>query len=128
MILVDACGLLALHEGASAFSPEACERLEAPASSVFVSAITAFEIGQKHASGKLALPLPSREWFEATLGQHGLEELPVSSLIALDATALPPIHRDPFDRIVVATALARNLTILTCDRIIPLYPGVRTLW
>lgn len=128
MILIDACGLIALQCAPESFSEEARKRLEAPGSQAFVSAITAFEIGQKHASGKLILPLPPHEWFVSVLHHHHLDELAVSSTIALAATALPPIHRDPFDRILIATALAGKLTILTSDRIIPTYPGITTLW
>ncbi len=128
MILIDACGLIALKDGTEAFSSMACQRLEEPGSTVYVSAITAFEIGQKHASGKLILPLPPEEWYDAMLRQHQIDELPVSSSVAFAAAGLPAIHRDPFDRIVVATALAEKLTILTSDRIIPKYPGVSTLW
>lgn len=128
MILIDACGLIALQCAPERFSEAARQRLEAPGSKVFVSAITAFEIGQKHATGKLILPLPPHEWFISCLRHHHLEELPISSTIALAATALPPIHRDPFDRILIATALVGNLTILTSDRIIPTYPSIQTLW
>ena len=128
MILIDACGLIALGNGGNDFSKEARRQLEAPGSRAFVSAMTAFEIGQKCASGKLLLPLPPLEWFEAMLHQHKLEELAVTSRIALAAADLPLIHRDPFDRVLVATALDRRLTILTSDRIIPAYPGVKVLW
>ncbi len=128
MILIDACGLIALRDGADAFSETACQRLEEPGSEAYVSAITAFEIGQKHGSGKLVLPLPPHDWFEAMLRQHHIKELPVTSSISFAAASLPFIHRDPFDRIVIATALAENLTILTSDRVIPTYPGVETLW
>jgi PIN domain nuclease of toxin-antitoxin system len=128
MILVDTCGLLALQDGSKAFSARACQQLEEPGSKAYVSAITAFEIGQKHASGKLLLPIPPQEWFEAMLRQHRIEELPVTSAIGSAAAALPFIHRDPFDRIVIATAMAHHLTILTSDRTIPEYPGVETVW
>ncbi|MES2661252.1 MAG: type II toxin-antitoxin system VapC family toxin [Verrucomicrobiota bacterium] len=128
MILLDTCGLLALQAGGKDFSAEARARLEAPGSEVFVSAITAFEIGQKHASGKLIMNELPGIWFPAMLRQHYLTELTVSSSILLAAAALPSIHRDPFDRILIATAIAGSLTILTSDRIIPTYPGIDVLW
>lgn len=62
------------------------------------------------------------------LQQHHVEEIPVTSTICLSAVALPPLHKDPFDRIIVATAQKRHLTILTSDRIIPTYPDTTTLW
>ena len=44
------------------------------------------------------------------------------------AAALPPLHRDPFDRVIVALAQASGLTVLTSDENIPKYAGVTTLW
>ena len=57
-----------------------------------------------------------------------LAEPPLDARIACAAAALPPIHGDPFDRVVVALAGDRALTILTSDENIPKYPGVRTIW
>jgi PIN domain nuclease of toxin-antitoxin system len=128
MILLDTCGLLALLDGGKDLSGAACLQLEASGSQVFVSAISAFEIGQKQASGKLMLPLSPTAWFAAVVRHHRLMELPVTSAICLGAASLPLIHRDPFDRLIIATAAAQNLTILTSDRIIPTYPDVITLW
>lgn len=128
MILLDTCALLALADGGTQFSDFTRRRLETPGTRVFVSAISAFEIGQKHRSGKIQLKLPPAEWFPAMLRHHQVDELPVSAALALAATGLPAIHRDPFDRLVIATALAHHLKIVTSDRIIPTYPGVETLW
>lgn len=128
MILLDTCGLLSLQSGGAEHSSAARTQLEAPGSRVFVSAISAFEIGQKLAVGKLMLPSEPGSWFQAMLLHHQIEEIPMSSDIAIAATTLPGIHRDPFDRIIIATALALDLCILTSDRIIPTYPGVQTLW
>ena len=47
---------------------------------------------------------------------------------AWTAAALPPVHRDPFDRVIVALALSRTLTILTSDENIGRYSGVTTEW
>jgi PIN domain nuclease of toxin-antitoxin system len=44
------------------------------------------------------------------------------------AADLPPLPRDPFDRVLVATAMDRGLVLLTSDRVIPTYPGVREIW
>ena len=128
MILLDTCGLLALQNGGKVLSQTARSRLEAPGSEIFISAVCAFEIGQKHVAGKLILKQAPDIWFPAMLEHHQLTELPVSSSICTAATALPPLHKDPFDRIIIATALEKQLTILTSDTIIPTYPGVRTFW
>lgn len=128
MILLDTCGLLALQGGGKVLSKAARARLEAPGSTVYVSAITAYEIGQKYAAGRLKLKRSPADWFPAMLAHHQLTELPVTSAICAAATSLPPLHKDPFDRIIIATALPQKLDILTSDKIIPAYPGVTTLW
>jgi len=60
--------------------------------------------------------------------QHGLQEIPVDADTAMRAVSLPDLHGDPFDRILLATATIRDLTILTRDRKIAQYPGVSVAW
>jgi PIN domain nuclease of toxin-antitoxin system len=126
--LLTTCALLAIHDGGAAFSKEVRILLEAPDSQVFVSAISAFEIGQKLAAGMLALPSELARWFPAILKQHYLTDLPLTAAICITATALPPIHKDPFDRLIIATAMIHKLTIITCDTTIAAYPCIKTLW
>jgi PIN domain nuclease of toxin-antitoxin system len=126
--LLDTCAVLDLLAGGKSFSEKVCFLLEAPGSQVHVSAITAFEIGQKHAAGKLTLPCELARWFRAILLQHTLRELPLTSSICIAATGLPSIHKDPFDRLIIATALEFHLPIITSDRTIATYPGIKTLW
>ena len=128
MILLDTCGLLALQEGGRGISEPTRVLLEAPGSAVFISAISAFEIGQKHAAGKLILPCEPSRWFASMLAHHQVQEIGVSSSIGLIAAALPGLHKDPFDRLIIATAMEHCLPILTTDQLIPTYPGITTLW
>lgn len=126
--LLDTCALLAIQNGGTAFSKKVRSLLEAPGSHVLVSAITAFEIGQKIASGKLALPCALGHWFQSMLRHHVLTEIQITSSIGIAAAALPPIHKDPFDRLIIATAMEHRLPIITSDKIIPTYPKIKTLW
>jgi PIN domain nuclease of toxin-antitoxin system len=124
-LLLDTCALLALSRGelpepaaaALRVAPEAC-----------VSVVSPWEVGIKAASGRLRLDQPTLPWFEALLTRHRLHEVPLDSRLVCAAAALPPIHRDPFDRVLVALAQAQSLTILTSDRLISQYPNVQTLW
>jgi PIN domain nuclease of toxin-antitoxin system len=90
--------LLWLAADHSAISMRAAELLNRTPGGLFVSAITAFEVGQKAAAWKLFLPRPVDEGFAAVLERQGLHEIPVGAMIAARATLLPAIHRDPFDR------------------------------
>jgi PIN domain nuclease of toxin-antitoxin system len=60
--------------------------------------------------------------------RYDLREVPLDASIACAAAALPPLHRDPFDRVIVALAVAHRFTVLTSDENIPKYPGVTTHW
>jgi PIN domain nuclease of toxin-antitoxin system len=90
--------------------------------------MSAFEIGQKHARGKLELSLPPSEWFPLALKLHGIHEARFDCGIALRATALPDLHRDPYDRFLIATAQALGCTLLTPDPLIRAYPDLQTAW
>lgn len=92
------------------------------ASFVAVSAASAWEISIKRAIGRLEA-LPD---LEAQLERHRFSPLPVTVPHALRAGDLPPLHADPFDRMLVAQAELEELTIVTRDEHIPRY-GVGTL-
>jgi PIN domain nuclease of toxin-antitoxin system len=122
---LDTCALLALASGdlpddaaaALRTAPEAC-----------VSSISAWEVAIKAAAGKLKLMEPPYLWFSGLAERYGLRELPLDPQTACAGAALPPIHRDPFDRSLIAMAQANALTILTSDKNFRKYPGIRALW
>jgi PIN domain nuclease of toxin-antitoxin system len=114
LMLLDTCALLWLAEGAKELSAAARERIESIAV-VYISAISAFEIGLKHRTGKLVLPVPPGEWFRRIVEHHSLAVLPLDWEVCLAATELPPIHKDPCDRFIIATAKLRRLAVVTAD-------------
>jgi PIN domain nuclease of toxin-antitoxin system len=77
----------------------------------YVSAASVWEIAIKASLGKLAVPAELGD----ALAESGLRELPVRSTHAWEAGSLPWLHRDPFDRILVAQARCENLTLLSRD-------------
>jgi PIN domain nuclease of toxin-antitoxin system len=130
MILLDTCALLWLAVDQSRLSATAKQALDASSGGLFVSAISAFEVGTKLRRGALALPArgPSaEEWYAEALEFHGLRELPVTGAIALESTALPLHHRDPCDRIIVATARKMAIRVMTPDPLIAAYE-VEIVW
>lgn len=127
MILLDTCTLLWLVGAQDRLSSKAVTILRNGAGMIFVSAISAFEIGVKAKKGLLLLPLPITEWFPLALTSHGLTEIPVTSKVLIRALALPDLHNDPADRIIIATALENHLALLTPDKQIHAYP-VPDIW
>ena len=124
-VLLDTCALLALARGDL---PTRASAALKTAEEAIVSVVSAWEVAIKAANGKLRLEDSPRQWFLGLAERYGLKELPLDSQAACVAAALPPIHKDPFDRVLVAVAQAKEFVVLTSDINIAKYPGVKTLW
>lgn len=124
-VLLDTCALLALAQGDL---PEGAARALRSAPEAIVSVVSAWEVAIKTAAGKLRLREPPNQWFLGLVERYDLRDLPLDARVACAAAALPLVHRDPFDRVLVALAHAHALTVLTSDDNIRKYPGVKTLW
>lgn len=103
--------------------PELVSRQIQRADEVFVSAVTAWEIAIKAALGKLE----ARGAVATAVADYGFTPLPIALRHADAVRKLPPHHRDPFDRLLVAQALEEGLTIVTADRVLKKY-RVPLLW
>lgn len=90
--------------------------------SLFFSAASIWELSVKHALGRDDIPVHPRVLYRALL-DNGFKELPVTSEHAFALEALPPIHKDPFDRILIAQALSEGMLLLTSDETIARYKG-----
>jgi len=129
MILLDTCTLLWLSENPPRLTDSIIKLIRNTAvGHRYVSAITAFEIGVKYHKGKLVLPKAPQLWFSETISQRGLCILSMTDRIASRAAGLPDIHRDPADRIIIATALEYNFIIVTPDEIFKKYPDIHVNW
>ncbi len=91
---------------------------------VFISAASTWEIAIKVAVGRLTFPI---DQLADSLVDAAFQELPISIAHSLDAASLPLLHRDPFDRLLIAQARHERLTLVTRDPDIRRYP-VDTLW
>ena len=113
-MILDTCALLWLVGGSKKLSRSTLKAInDAPA--VYVSAISGFEVSLKAAANKLELSHPVGEWFERVAEHHGLTVLPLDLKVCIAAAQLPPIHDDPFDRFIIATANLNDLTVVTAD-------------
>jgi len=124
-VLLDTCAVLALARGD--LPDRAASALRA-APEAIVSVVSAWEIAIKVAAGKLQLTQSPLQWFLGLTERYALRELPLDARTACAAAALPRLHHDPFDRVIVALAQAQALTVLTSDENIARYPSVTTLW
>ena len=86
-----------------------------------LSAASAWEIAIKHGLGKLQLPEPPEEFVPRLMARTGVTPLPVHHRHALHVASLPPRHRDPFDRLLIAQAQLEELPVLTADSSFRLY-------
>jgi PIN domain nuclease of toxin-antitoxin system len=124
-VLLDTCALLALASGEL---PDGAAAALRKAPEAYVSVVSPWEVAIKVAGGKLRLGEPPVQWFAGLLERYDLREVPLEASVACAAAALPPLHRDPFDRVIAALAQAHGLTVLTSDENIRQYPGVTTIW
>ena len=113
-MILDTCALLWLASGSKKLSRAALKAINAAAAG-YVSAISGFEISLKVGAGKLKLSLPIEEWFKQVAEHHGLTVLPLDLEVCITAAKLPPIHNDPFDRFIIATAKLNDLAVVTAD-------------
>ena len=128
MILLDTCTLLWMVGNEDRISTRAAGLIGENADRLYYSAMSGFEIGVKYATGRLQLPLAPFDWLQRAMEHHGITEIPVTMELALKACLLPPIHRDPCDRIIIATAQVMGCSIATPDPLIRSYPGVKCEW
>ncbi|HXR38640.1 MAG TPA: type II toxin-antitoxin system VapC family toxin [Terracidiphilus sp.] len=103
-------------------SAQARSVLEDRHNSLVFSTANLWEIAIKRALGKKGFQFDPRV-LRRTMLDDGFEELPVLGQHAVEADTLPPIHKDPFDRILIAQAMVEGITLLTADPVIAQYPG-----
>lgn len=94
----------------------------ATAPRIGVSAVSCAEVALAWRKSRLELPMPLRDWFLEALGRSGVELLSLTPEIAARAVELSDRHRDPFDRIIIATALELGGQLASADGQFPAYP------
>lgn len=124
-ILLDTHTFLWLHSDPERLG-EHLTLLEDRRNELLVSAVSSWEIAIKYELGRLALPEPPERYVPERLRRMGATPLTIEHTHALAVAGLPRLHRDPFDRLLVAQAGLLDVAILTADPEIARYP-VRTL-
>lgn len=126
-LLLDTCTFLWIVGGAPELSSRARELFVDPDNEVYLSVVSAWEIALKHAAGRLPLPELPERFVPAERRRHGIDTLGLDEETALHLGRLPPLHRDPFDRMLVCQAIVHGLVILGPDTLITQYP-IRAAW
>jgi PIN domain nuclease of toxin-antitoxin system len=103
-------------------SAAATELLNDPRNELFFSAASLWEIAIKSTLGRADFHVEPRLLWRGLLN-NGYAELPITSQHAMSMDSLPPLHTDPFDRLLVAQALSEGITLVTGDAQVARYPG-----
>lgn len=103
------------------------DALRDPGNEVFLSVVSLWEIIIKHQLGKMPLPGPPESYVPTQRRRHQISSLPVDEGSISQVAKLPPLHRDPFDRLLIGQALETGLTLVTIDSAIRAYPTAPVL-
>ena len=98
------------------------EAVRDSANEVYLSVASVWEAVIKYNLGKLLLPEAPSEYLPRQREAHRIATLPVEEAALTHLAGLPPLHRDPFDRILIAQALQHGLTLVTVDDAVRAYP------
>lgn len=131
MIVLDTHALVWWVAGDSQLSRPAREAIEAEAQGgeILVSAISAWEVAMLAKAGRLALTMDAGAWLDTVAEVPAIRFVPVDVRISVHSVDLPgEFHKDPADRIIVATARHHSVPLISADLKIRDYPHVRTIW
>jgi len=121
-LILDTHLLLSAAAAPERLPAAAAEMIEDPGNVLVFSAASLWEVAIKAGLGRADFTADAGV-LRRGLIENGYEELPVSAMHACAVAALPALHRDPFDRMLVAQALIEGLTLLTADEALRGYPG-----
>ena len=127
ILLLDSHALIWFLEDDVRLSAGARAAITDPANHSVVSDATAWEMGIKHALGRLTLPVAFETLFPGRLEELGFHTLPIRHAHLHQMVKLPRHHGDPFDRLLIAQAQVEGFTLVSCDTHFPAY-GVPLLW
>ena len=121
-LLLDTCTFLWVVRGDAHLSTDAMALFRDPANEVWLSSVSAWEIAVKHQLGKLPLADAPGVYVPRERQRHGIDSLPVTEADTLMLEKLPPLHADPFDRLLICQAIQQGLVLLTPDPMVHRYP------
>ena len=126
-LLLDSHTLIWSVDDPSRITTAAMTAMSDPANDLLLSAATLWEMAIKFSRQKLPLSLPYRQWMDRAIADLGLDVLPITLDHAERQAGLPWLHRDPFDRLIVAQALVEGVPLVSADAKLDTY-GITRIW
>lgn len=126
-LLLDTVAFIFLAEDNPELSQSARNLIDNPANDLFLSSASAWEIAIKYSIGRLELKVAPEEYVPEQRRLHRIEPLPISERDALQVGKLSNIHRDPFDRFILAQAVVPDMAAVTNDSLMQRY-AVPMIW
>ncbi len=126
-LLLDTCTFLWLALSHERLSAAATKAINDPATELFFSDVSIWEIVLKNTAGKLPLPDTPRSWIPSRLAFFHIQSAPLDHEAIFTSGELPLVHADPFDRLLAAQAISDRLVLLTPDVQLKSL-GAATLW
>ena len=127
MYLLDTCTFYWLCAAPDQLPARISRMLEVEYGRLHISMVTQIEVTNLWLSNKMRIGRSPRNWFRDQIHSWNISLLRIDEEDIFRASELPTHHRDPFDRLLIAQAIIRNMTFITPDPIIHKYP-VSTLW
>lgn len=121
-LLLDTHVFLWLISDDKKLKPEHREAIQDASNEVYFSVASVWEAVIKSQLGKLPLPQPAEIYLPEQRIRHRISSLEIDEATVVELAQLPPIHRDPFDRILIAQARQHGMKLATVDPIIQSYP------
>jgi PIN domain nuclease of toxin-antitoxin system len=126
-LLLDTCTFLWLAAQPTKLSPAAAAAIDNQASELYLSDVSIWEVVLKHGAGKLPLPEKPREWIPKQVAFFQLRRCSPDTEALFRSGELPPVHHDPFDRLIAAQALTEPFHLISPDLPFREY-GVSCIW
>lgn len=128
MILLDTHAFIWLASTPERLSEAARTVILRHSSTLHISSVSAWEIALLCRKKRLLLPLPPEQFIEEAIAHLHLIELPLTRKAVLYSVSLPPVHNDPFDRVLIAECRLNRLSLVSADQVLPRYPEVDVIW
>jgi PIN domain nuclease of toxin-antitoxin system len=121
-ILLDTHIFLWFISGDTQLSTDVRDAIREPDNEIYLSAVSVWEVIVKYQLGKLPLPEHPETYLPKQRDRHQIASLSLDENSVVQLAELPPLHRDPFDRMLICQALQNGLTIATVDSAVRAYP------